>query len=99
MATHFTHLPLVHSQENAASEIYRLPTSLRKRGTGGPFFPFFPHPGEKKKGAPSVCSLFHLPIFQKLLILNDWGYADMTLVTGVPIPERLKMNAQTGGSE
>jgi hypothetical protein len=31
------------------------------------------------------------------LILNDWGYTDRTLVTGVPIPKRLKMNAQKGG--
>ena len=33
---------------------------------------------------------------EKFLIRNDWGYTDPTLVTGVPIPKRLKMNAQKG---
>ena len=35
---------------------------------------------------------------EKFLILNDWGYTDLTLVTGVPIPKRLKMNVAKGGS-
>lgn len=34
---------------------------------------------------------------EKFLILNDWGYTERTLVTGVPIPKRLKINAQKGG--
>ena len=33
---------------------------------------------------------------EKFLIRIDWGYTDPTLVTGVPIPKRLKMNAQKG---
>ncbi len=35
---------------------------------------------------------------KKLLILNDWGYTDPTLVTGVPIPNGLKMSAKRGTS-